>query len=1011
MSVKKPTGLTISRNGNKVKFSWKKPEKYNKQQIKWSWKNKNGKASWSSTHTISGSDTSYTKDGAIPSGAKFIYVAVRGGKKVKSKQKYSAWYTEKVTLHAPKNPGVSAAFSDSADNRTTFSVSIPANAQDFYPYTSFVWESILVKGAASGASAYANYFKTSQPGWLTGTSTLTSFSRPITEPEGAHAPASIEGSWTRIFRARASGPVGKSSWIYASHRYADPNASTVTAATYDAKGKTVSVTWTEHKAGGKQPVDEAVVEYAIVTPNGTAFPEDGSWTDGPKIIPKDGSNNQRFQVGPIGADKALFVRITDTHDRSSVSSDPYLVTNGFGTLSEPEDITVTVSDKTLVSATNKSANEASFLVIREQNSEGTWDAAIIPAGESSVVIDNTSATIGVYAAVGSYAVTYEEAEVTSEDYTPGYYYVINDGEYILATGTYDANETYYIISGSIAVNAKAKSPVVWYAAPVAPQISATATETPGTIRVDWNWTTADAVELSWSDYANAWNSSAKPSTEEISQIERPSYDLADLETGVVWYIRARFKNGDSFGPYSETAIVNLQSAPAIPNMIVSDPVITQDGQVTASWGYVTTDGTPQAAAVVCLAEVTDSGQIIYGDEIARTTTAQQVTLEASDISDTPGTYYLCVQVTSGSGILSDGWSEPVSVTIADPIEVHITNTNFQSYIDPDTGAEYLVLTEMPIVFDLDSDATVIVERAEDYFLDRPDETQTGGYQGDTIYIGSGSGTVTITNDDVIGYLDDGASYNLIAQVSDDLGQHGEAVINFSVLWAEQATIPAATAYYDLTQGVEVITIDEPTEGHTYDIYRLSADKPELIYTGLTAADGPIVDPFPAIGGGYRIVELTANGDYITAANELAMTDIDAGFTALHGLIDFNGYTLEIAHNIEFDNTWKKDFETTKYLGGAITGDWLPGTEKTTSLSAAVLVTDEDTITTLRRLAVYPGPCNVRLLDGSDFKANIDVKDKYSYSNAGKITTQDLDITRIDPGALDGVLLSVWEESE
>jgi hypothetical protein len=51
---------------------------------------------------------------------------------------------------------------------------------------------------------------------------------------------------------------------------------------------------------------------------------------------------------------------------------------------------------------------------------------------------------------------------------------------------------------------------------------------------------------------------------------------------------------------------------------------------------------------------------------------------------------------------------------------------------------------------------------------------------------------------------------------------------------------------------------------------------------------------------------------------------------------------------------------------------------------------------------------VRTVDGSSYTADVQVKDSYSYDNAGKITSFSLSITRVDTEELDGMTLAQWE---
>jgi hypothetical protein len=341
----------------------------------------------------------------------------------------------------------------------------------------------------------------------------------------------------------------------------------------------------------------------------------------------------------------------------------------------------------------------------------------------------------------------------------------------------------------------------------------------------------------------------------------------------------------------------------------------------------------------------------------------------------------------------------------------------------DSIREGYVLTEMPLTATATGageggQTTYSVVRDGSYYLDRPDESRFNGHDGETVALTSvaGEGEAVIGVQDLIGPLDDGTHYNLIATISDGIGQSAETVVPFEVRWAHQALIPTATAVTDTDALITKITPVAPagTEVGDYcDIYRLSADKPELIVTGAQFGT-TYVDPFPAIGdmGGHRVVFRTANGDYITEDNELAWVDLgfDDGdnLDINYSLIDFNGVQIPIRYNMDFDNTWSKDFQETQYLGGSVQGDWNPAVSRTGGLNAVCETDDYDVIRAVRRLADYPGICHVRTVDGSSYKADVQVKDSYSYSNAGKIASFSLSITRVDAEYLDGMTLEQWE---
>jgi hypothetical protein len=549
-----------------------------------------------------------------------------------------------------------------------------------------------------------------------------------------------------------------------------------------------------------------------------------------------------------------------------------------------------------------------------------------------------------------------------------------------------------------------------------------------TIRVKFDipWQAATGAELSWADHEDAWESTDKPQTYEIESADITAWNIGGLATGKRWYVRVRLiKEDDSkttYSGYSETQSIDLSSAPVVPVMSLSAAVIRADGEVTASGSFVSTDGSSQVAATIA--------QVINGTyrTLVNVGTAQRATISAERAGWTTGeSYELSVCVTSESGRRS-GWSAPVPVHVADPITASISQSSLVEQTLTEDGVERTVmsLTEMPLTVTvigagLGGVTRLVIERAETYRITRPDERDFNGYDGETtaIYTQTGEAAITIDNDDLIGALDDGAKYRLIATVQDGIGQHAEVKQEFEVHWSHQAVIPEATVVIDQTNMIAKLTPIKPTgaaDTDMCDIYRLSVGRPELIYPGATFGT-TYVDPYPTIGpnGGHRFVTRTANGDFITADDELAWTDMTEADGDIvesdSNIINFGYGRVELAYNVDLSNTWKKDFTETKYLGGSVQGDWNPAVSRSGTLSAVVLADDTDTIEAFRRLAVYTGICHVRTKDGSSYAADVQVAESYAQDTAHKIAAFDLTITRVDSEDFDGLTLAEWEQME
>lgn len=328
------------------------------------------------------------------------------------------------------------------------------------------------------------------------------------------------------------------------------------------------------------------------------------------------------------------------------------------------------------------------------------------------------------------------------------------------------------------------------------------------------------------------------------------------------------------------------------------------------------------------------------------------------------------------------------------------------------------LKELPLTVTVtgagDGGETVVkIVRSENYAMERPDGKDYAGYVGDLIVqkVQTGEAQLTINLSDLVGRLDDTARYDLIATVQDNLGQKAEAVINFVVDWTHQAVVATGSAVID--GNIAKITVTKPTgadDTDTVDIYRLSAGKPELLFEG--AEFGKVyVDPYPTLGsmGGYRLCLLTANGDYITSDLTPSWTDLTAGLETKFQYIDFGDEQLELKFNVDLDASYSRPTTITHYLGGAIQGDTIEGTEMESGITGVIPYDlNPGDYATLVSLAEYGNACRVRTKAGRNYAALITVQDSLGYNEPGHPHSVSLKLNRVDSQGQDGVLLSEWE---
>ena len=1002
VKTKAPTGLAIKRNKNTYTLTWKKGDKDygDGQTLRYRC---NSDKFQDLTVGIGTTSKSVAVDMTkyYPHTSKAlnrVQFAIRGNRKAYSSSgttidpTVSDWSYKEFTFNKPSTPSVSASLSQTYSNVCTFSWSAKNEVQSHTHFADCEYQSVLVKESIVTDGSKLSW-KSSALGWQTGTSGATG-SVTITEQTELLAAA----SYTRWVRVRARGCRGASGWKYAKHVYARPFQAKIKTATVkqtNAGGYLCTVKWSAD-ANASHPIDKVTVQYALAVPMaGMVCPDGASWTDASVVRDTTGADKAAFSVDTtVGNDQCLFVRVNTEHDTNITYGAAKAATTGY--LADPTDLSVTTSDSThraTVTATNASDVADSYLLIRYTSATYPKGLAIgiIPHGQTSATVQCPTWASGeaigfsVQAVVGAYVTSTRADGVTV---------------YTVTQKMRSRNRLTY--GGSV---------------PVPPSnVSLAMTDTVGTIQVtfDWAWQGARAAELSWANHADAWQSTDEPDTYVIDNTNASVWNISGLEVGQTWYVRVRLVGGTednpTYGGYSDTVSIDLASEPITPVLTLSSGVITDGGSVTASWVYVSTDTTLQAYAEVAEYDGTDY------TVIASTETAQNVTISASEVGWSTGEEHaLAVRVVSASG-RETGWSEPVSVMVAEPLTCVISATSLETEIESSEAVHYL--TEMPLtatVLGAGEETTMLsIVRAESYHVTRPDESDIYSFEGETVALITqlGEAPITINRDDLIGRLDDGAAYRLVATVQDGLGQSASAEIPFTVRWSHQAKAPTGTVTIDADHLAAKLTPNAPSgvvSGDTCDIYRLSVDRPQLVYEGATYGQ-TYVDPYPAVGdyGGYRFVMRTVDGDYITTDNELAWVDVEASIDSNANIIDFDGGRVMLEYNPDVSNSWKKDFKATKYLGGSVQGDWNPAVSRTSSVgSVAVVATDRDTIEAMRRLAMHAGICHVRTRDGSSYAADVQVSESYSSGSGNKLAEFSLSITRVDPDGLDGMTLAEW----
>lgn len=982
----KPTGLKITRDGNKFVCEWSVPSGgYEKQYFK---------ATTFDSAEIGGSakkkGVSINLANRHPNGKKLTSF----GFMVKGKQKnkdMSDWTDKKShDINPPKKPSVTRELT--AANKSKFSWTVANTDNDsWYPfyrvsvYTALVkdctyapkdapdsvWTLITTQGSLpDGANVSKSGYKSAITGFnATGYVELTESSAVL-----------ATGNHTRLMKIVSQGCGGDtaaySSQVYGSAKEATQSEGEVndTSAGYD-----ILVSW-DTAYDKSCPIDETTVQWTMAVPNSDmSCPSGASWTDGATIKDTTGAEAVHIQIDQtLSPDQCLYTRVNTKHESNVTPGAPKL--QKVGKLKAPS-ITVTNTSQTnqTVTLTATQATEVSgakLAVIYSKNGSETIVGLL--NGTSTTTIKCPAWTSGDTIMFGVRSVL---PKSTSSDTEGGV--------------------TIYTVESYM------DSDLIWQSGTVATAPSGISLSKSGDdVLVTWvnNWADATGIELTWSENPNAWESTDQPDSFEVDNPFITSWRIAGLETGTTWYVKVRSVSGDgstkAYSPFSPRAEINLSSSPSIPTLALSSDIVAVGKTFTASWEYGSTDGTPQSEARI----------YTYASNtytlVARTSTQEYADLTAWE---TPGTYQLCVEVISASGQKSER-SSLVGITVADPVTCSMTNSLEDITVtdDDQTTRTVRALTELPLTAtvtgaSLTGTTSLTIARTDAYHLGRPDESALDGFNGEIIldYTQTGSAQISIDVDDLTGSLDEGGKYILTATVTDSIGQSASASEEFEVHWTDPALIAEGEMLMDADARVAMITPTAPQGAlvtDTVDIYRLSADKPVLVYEGAEFGS-KYVDPYPAIGrhGGYRLVYRTKEKNYVTANGELAFTDLQNDILdCKKTIIDFGTDRVELQYNMDFTSSWVKNFETKSFLGGSIKGYWREGVTRSGSVSAvAVPAYDTEIVEAMRRLSEYVGRCHVRTPEGSSYTADVQCQEDWTHDQAGKIVSFSLTLTKVD----------------
>ena len=1122
----KSGSVKITRDKKKFTAKWSTGETYESQEAAYVVyytayvPNASGVVQKTSTNTgwisvnvgKSATDKSFTPNmnqGYIYTKIKF---RVRG--KAKNKDKSDWTVSDEWEIELPSDPKDPMSYKNASLN--------PVSLSD--ARTRFFWE-VPVSDTNHKMFDYVQRYRALVPDCNTTNGDQVDWSKAIggitwyndtTTASGSNAFVEIEedvGSWdlenhsyTRWFVVNARGPRGETKEVYAYRTFSRSKPVQEEDTEGEVKpgagsGITIHVSWSSPWSANF-PFEQANLMYAIANPPTSetttegdtvkvtlSCPNNVSWQTGKTTTDVKGSSGFDLDLpSKLGNDEVLYCRVDTVHDGNTTPGAVFMPSGAYGTLAAPTGLSVTTPDpdthRCTVSVTNNSSITGSVVLIYYTSATSSSEriVGVVPHGQSSITCtlpDDSSSvfTLSAKCVVADYSPA-QPAQTGVTNYTVS--------NILMESSTYQQGGSTPQAASGLNVE---KDP-----------------NSNDTVLLTWNWdwTDANAAEISWSKNKNAWNSTDGPQTYLVENTHSGRWYISGLDTSDPWYFRVRLLKQDSdatiYGAYSDIYPPNgfsLAASPATPKLTV-DPegAVTVNQTVDCYWVYATNDGTPQESAELYEAFINaTTGVVTYSsNSLKKVNTSSHISFTPEEFGwDYGQTHYIALRVRSASGMPSINYSDPYALNIRPAPVATITNSSIVSYswTTTDENDDPVTITEptlrsLPLTVTVTGAGssgltTVVVKRRDSFPAERPDGNIFVGYADEVVCRMShtGEGQFTINRDDCKGYgtLDDTADYQIIGYIQDENGQTAESTpLDFVVHWDIQPVIAQANIEYDNEQYIAMITplgSADMNIGDVCDIYRLSIDRPILIIEN-GEFDKTYVDPYPTLGtyGGYRIVSKTKYGDYrseegmytwmdynpyvtadaqhylldghvyvesenldnisdysfeFTESGNLQLNydlDLRANFWLRHGdlyvsegtdafiklfsiIIDFDGKQLLLPYDITVSNSWTKDFQETKYLGGSVQGDWYPGVSKTASLTTRIPIEyTPENMQLLSQLAEYAGICHVRIPDGSNYYANVNVKDDRENKQVNQLSKITLTITRVDSNSedLDGFLL-------
>lgn len=470
------------------------------------------------------------------------------------------------------------------------------------------------------------------------------------------------------------------------------------------------------------------------------------------------------------------------------------------------------------------------------------------------------------------------------------------------------------------------------------------------------------LQLSWSTDELAWESTAAPTTYDVTEMDGRSATVyvRGLTEGATYHFRARCYGGTgsdkAYGEWSAPRSCVPYGEPGAVSATFPQ-VVPQGSTVGVSWSH--DGGSAQRAWRV----------VIDGSVVASGNGTRGAYAVSRDLA--VGNHVGRVSITTGTG-WADSDEQAFAVAAPPTGSLSVASTLAAQPLSLSlTGSKATLAARVAVVAD---------GCAEDELHDEQPTGLTvwsGTVDGISWASSGGSYAATVTLPTGLD-LRDGAGYSVsVALVDDSTGLDAALEpAHTTVAWSHQAAAPTATVETMAgTLGV-VVTPTAPSgaaASDACDLWRVTPDGAYMIAQGREFGE-PITDrfaPFSEFDGGwapaYRVATRTADGD-------VDYVDVPSPLRCDRMRVDWgDGRGVELEYDLSMADAWAKGFSAQEHLDGTVGGAWSRGAKRTSKVSGAMVrTTSAEGAAMLRELASHAGPAFVRLNNGSAFMAHVQV---------------------------------------